>query len=111
MFARELRVTIQQIGAMFFAAGQEAELERYSRSNPPAGEGWIRDVGPGLLAWGLAERVDDYCATAFVYCRDPQPVPPLDVAAALADIGRREYESATPQETLAGFTDPSLAPR
>ena len=108
MYASDLRVTIQQIGAKFFRAGQEAELARYARSNPPAGAGWIRDAGPGMLAWGLAERVDDYCATAFVYCREPQPVPRLDVAAALADIGRRDYESASPQERLAGVTDPSL---
>ena len=52
----------------------------------------MRDVGPGMLAWGIAERVDDYCATAYVYCREPQPVPRLDVAAALADIERRDYE-------------------
>jgi len=108
MYARDLRVTIQQIGAMFFSAGQEEALERYARSNPPAGAGWVRDVGPGLLAWGLAERVDDYCATAFVYCREPQPVARLDVAAALADIGRRDYEPASPHERLAALTDPSL---
>ena len=108
MYARDLRVTIQQIGAMFFSAGQEEALRRYERGNPPAGAGWMRDVGPGLLAWGLAERVDDYCATAFVYCRDAQPVPRLDVAAALADIGRRDYESPSPHERLAGATDPSL---
>jgi hypothetical protein len=60
MFARDLRVTIQQIG---FVAGQ-----------------------------GLAERVDDYCAVAYVMCAEPQPVPRLDVAAAIADIGRRPYE-------------------
>ena len=108
MYARDLRVTIQQIGAMFFRAGPEEALERYARTTPPAGVGWVREVGPGLLAWGLAERVDDYCATAFVYCREPQPVPRLDVAAALADIGRRDYESVSPHERLAGVTDPSL---
>jgi hypothetical protein len=108
MYARDLRVTIQQIGAMFFRAGEEEALERYARTNPPAGAGWVRDVGPGLLAWGLAERVDDYCATAFVYCREPQPVPRLDVAVALADIGRRDYEPVSPHERLAAVTDPSL---
>jgi hypothetical protein len=106
MYQRELRVTIQQIGAMFFTAGQERELERYSRTNPPAGEGWIREVRPPLLAWGIAERVDDYCATAYVYCREPQPVPRVDVAAALADIERRPYEAASGMEMLAGFTEP-----
>jgi hypothetical protein len=94
MFERELRVTIQQIGSAFFAAGMEAELEAYEKTNPVAGEGWVRDMVPGLHAWGIAERVDDYCATAYVYCTRPQPVPRLDVALAVADIERRPYESA-----------------
>ena len=94
---------------MFFPAGQEAELAAYERTNPVAGEGWIRDVGPGLLAWGIAERVDDYCATAYVYCREPQPVPRLDVDAALADIERRDYEQPLPQEQLSHVVDPSTA--
>jgi len=41
---------------------------------------------------GLAERVDDYCAVAFVMCAEPQPVPRVDIAAAIADIGRLPYE-------------------
>jgi hypothetical protein len=99
MYERELRVTIQQIGAMFFHAGEEAELEAYERTNPVAGEGWMRSRSPEVLAWGIAERVDDYCATAYVYCTEPQPVPRLDVAAAIADIERRPYE---PAPTLPG---------
>jgi hypothetical protein len=104
MFRSELRVTIQQIGAMFFRPGQEAEMEAYERTNPVAGAGWARNPNPALLAWGIAERVDDYCATAFVYCREPQPVPRVDVPAALADIGRRPYEQASPLEVLASFS-------
>jgi hypothetical protein len=107
MFERELRVTIQQIGAMFFAAGQEAELEVYERSHPVAGTGWVRDMAPGMLAWRNAERVDDYCATAYVYCTEAQPVARLDLGAALADIERLDYESPNPQEHLAAVTDPS----
>jgi hypothetical protein len=106
MFERNLRVTIQQIGAMFFTAGQEAELAAYETTNPVAGAGWIRPGGSELLAWGIAERVDDYCATAYVYCRAPQPVPPLDVAAALADIERRPYEQPLPMEHLASAVSP-----
>jgi hypothetical protein len=109
MYERELRVTIQQIGAMFFAAGQEAELEDYERTHPVAGAGWVRDGGRGLLAWGIAERVDDYCAASFVYCLEPQPVPRLDLAAALADIERREYEHADPREALAFAVDPATS--
>jgi hypothetical protein len=48
---------------------------------------------------GLAERSDDYSAAAFVYCQDPQPVPRLNVAAAIADIGLKEYEPR-PQPSL-----------
>jgi hypothetical protein len=107
MFARECRVTIQQIGAMFFLPGQEDQLAAYEATNPVAGEGWQREVGPGLLAWGIAERIDDYCATAFVYCRDAQPVPRLDLDAALADIARCDYEQPNPQEALSGAVDPS----
>jgi Protein of unknown function (DUF2961) len=99
MFERSLRVTIQQIGAMFFMEGEEAEIERYERTNPVAGEGWSRDV-PGLLAWGIAERVDDYCATAYLYCLDAQAVPRVDLGTVLADIERRDYEPVLPQERL-----------
>ena len=91
VFQRELKVTIQQIGAMAFGLGQEAELAAYDETNPVAGRGWIRTI-PGMLAWGIAERVDDYCATAFVYLTTVQPVQRVDVAAATADIGLREYE-------------------
>jgi hypothetical protein len=93
MFERDLKVTIQQIGAMFFLQGQEAEKEAYEVTNPVAGEGWHTDGPPALLAWGICERVDDYSCTSYVYCQDPQGVPPVDVAAAVADIERRPYES------------------
>jgi hypothetical protein len=92
MFEHELRVTIQQIGAKFFQPGQEAELAAYEASHPVAGEGWHTDMGPNLLAFGICERVDDYCCTSYVYCRVPQPVPAVDVARAIADISRRDYE-------------------
>ena len=92
MFERELRVIIQQIGFAFFRAGQEEAFELYARTNPAAGQGWQRNPRLGVLAEGIAERVDDYCATAYVYCRTPQAVPCLDLAAALKDIARRKYE-------------------
>jgi hypothetical protein len=102
MFERSLRVTIQQIGAMFFAAGQEDELARYEQTNPAAGDGWHRDLGPDVAAWGIAERVDDYCASAYVYCLEAQPVPRVDVDAALADIERRDFEPSPRQAHLPG---------
>jgi hypothetical protein len=100
VFERELRVTIQQIGSVFFPEGHEAALLEYERRNPPAGEGWIKGTIPGMHAWGIAERVDDYCATAYVYCSRPQAVPPVDVAAAIADIERRPYESGSVFELI-----------
>lgn len=39
-----------------------------------------------------------YCATAFVYCRSPQGVNPLDLDLAIADIGRLAYEVKSVQE-------------
>ena len=90
MFARDLRVTIQQIGYEVFRAGDEDRMA----ARQPAGEGWHRPRRGDVIGMGIAERVDDYCAVAYVMCAEPQPVPRLDVAAAVADIGRRPYETA-----------------
>ena len=97
VFREQLRVTLQQIGYAVFPKDREAQLAEFERANPPAGEGWNRR-DPALAARGIAERVDDVCATAYVYCRDPQPVPRLDLAAALADIERRSYEEPSAME-------------
>jgi hypothetical protein len=56
-----------------------------------------------MLAQGIAERIDDYCAAAFVYCMEPQAVPRLDIAAALADIARKEWEEPSVMERAFGF--------
>jgi Protein of unknown function (DUF2961) len=98
MFTDELRVTIQQIGMAIFFAGQEAEFEAFRATHPEAGGGWDVNPRPGVLAFGLHERVDDYCATAFVACLEPQPVPRLDLTAALADIERLPHEEMLPME-------------
>lgn len=89
MFARELRMTIQQIGYEVFRAGDEDRMA----ARQPAGEGWHRPSRGDVIGMGIAERVDDYCAVAYVMCAEPQPVPRLDVASAIADIGRRPYET------------------
>jgi hypothetical protein len=102
VFERALRVTIQQIGFAYFGDGQEEAFARYGETNPAAGRGWTMRPRPGLLAFGIAERRDDYCATSFVYCRDAQPVPRLDLAGALADLARKPYESAHSMEALFG---------
>jgi hypothetical protein len=100
IFLTELRVTIQQIGFAFFREGDQAAFERYQRTNPAAGHGWLMRPRPGALAMGIAERSDDYCAAAFVYCREAQAVPRLDVAAALANIAREPHENPHPMEAL-----------
>ncbi len=52
------------------------------------------------MTGGNFERVDDYCATSYIYCREAQPVPRLDLAAAIADIGRRPWEQPSPFEAM-----------
>jgi hypothetical protein len=103
VFERELRVTLQQIGYAVFGHGQEEALRRFEATNPPAGQGFDRS-DPRLLARGIAERVDDCCAAAFVYCREAQPVPRLDLPAALADIERGSNEEPSPAELLMSGT-------
>lgn len=100
VFTTELRVTIQQIGMALFGDGHDAEFEAYLATPPPAGAGWHHNPRPGVLAMGICERVDDYCATAFVTCAEPQAVPRLDLPTALADIERRAHEQPHPMEAF-----------
>jgi hypothetical protein len=99
VFTTEARVTIQQIGMHLFPTGREAERDAYVSTHPLAGNGWF-DATPGLCGAGLFERVDDYSAAAFVYLRDAQPAPRVDVAAATADLARRGHEQADPLEAF-----------
>jgi hypothetical protein len=92
MFERELKVTIQQIGAAYLTADKFDEFEK---THPAAGRGWFERGGG---KFGIHERTDDYCAASFVYCTTPQAVPRLDVAGALGDIARKEYEPPLPME-------------
>jgi hypothetical protein len=62
MFQQDLKVTIQQIGAVAFEQGQREQMAGYAASNPLAGGGWRRVPSLGLV-WGIAERIDDYRAT------------------------------------------------
>jgi hypothetical protein len=103
VFRESLRVDIQQIGYALFREGQEEEMAAYEATHPQAGNGWNRSTRPGVVAQGIVERVDDYCATAFVYCREPMAVPGLDVSAAVAGIERLEYERPHPMERFLGL--------
>jgi hypothetical protein len=98
MFSTELRATIQQIGAAMFLEGQDADFADFAAQHPVAGRGWWRV--PGLLAGGIAERVDDYCATAYVYAQRPQAVPRVDPTLAVTDVQRRPWEQPSPMELL-----------
>lgn len=98
VFRRDLRVTLQQIGAVALAKEQRAIKDEIEGDGLLAGEGWFPMQTPFAEWIGICERQDDVCATAFVYCQQAQPVPRLDVAAATADIGRRRYEQASPLE-------------
>jgi Protein of unknown function (DUF2961) len=95
VFRSAFTATIQQIGALAVARGRESEVAVLTKKYTLAGNGWARDIqGAPFSAFALAERRDDYCAAAFVYCRSPQPVARVDVRAATADIERRAYERA-----------------
>ncbi len=95
VFEREMRATIQQIGALMVPKGAEHLIAEWEKRYTLAGNGWVTGeplANSPLHAFAIAERVDDYCAAAYVYAREPQSVPRLDIAGALADIGRRDYE-------------------
>jgi hypothetical protein len=100
IFRSDLRVTIQQIGAAVFGKSQEKEFEEFAATHPEAGYGWQRPKSGRVLVHGLFERVDDYCATSYVYCSAPQGVPRLDVKTALADIERLPYEEPSVMERV-----------
>lgn len=98
VFNENIKVTVQQIGAIFVSEQDKDSFEQIAERNTVAGAGWLMNIGPGTHAFGIAERIDDYCATAFVYCRSPQGVKPLDLDQAIADIGRLSYETQSEQE-------------
>jgi hypothetical protein len=62
-------------------------MARFKAEATPAGGGWIEgDLGGGVRAFILYERSDDWCATGFAYCAEPQGVPRVDCVNATADL-------------------------
>jgi hypothetical protein len=96
MFATDLRVTLQQIGTIPEFENED-DSARFQETRVPTGTGWWHSPNDGRLI-GTFERQDDVCATVFVYCRNPQPVPRLDLAVATSDLDRLPYEHLTPTE-------------
>ncbi|HEX5068451.1 MAG TPA: glycoside hydrolase family 172 protein [Myxococcota bacterium] len=103
VFREDLRVTIQQIGAVAVPRGQAELRRRIEREGRLAGTGWYDFAQGPLEAFAICERRDDYCATAFVYCTNVQAVPRLDVGAATADLARLPYERADGFELALGM--------
>jgi hypothetical protein len=88
VFRESVKVTLQQIGSAMFRDGEDNALARFKADVTTAGDGWIEGgLGGGVKAFTLYERSDDWCATGFAYCAEPQPVARLDVATATADLG------------------------
>ncbi len=97
VFRDDVRVTLQQIGMHRFAIDATDARDAYLETNPLAGHGWFPIPGAHI---GLFERRDDVSAAAFVYCRSPQAVPRVDVAAATVALDRLAYESPSRFETV-----------
>ena len=98
VFEQDLKVTVQQIGSIFVTEEDKESFEGIAARNTVAGAGWLMNIGPGIHAFGIAERIDDYCATAFVYCKNPQQVPKLDLSLVIKDIERLSYEIQSEEE-------------
>jgi hypothetical protein len=111
MFSSELRVRIQQIGSgESFKLGQQAAYAAYKAAHMAAGPGWASGakMRHDSLGFAIVERRDDYCATAFVYCRRPQAIPRYKTELAVSDIGslpaEKRPESPLPPEDWERFT-------
>jgi hypothetical protein len=100
IFQREIKVTIQQLGVVTFMPGEEREFEAFKATHVTANNhAWTMYPGyRGLMAMGMIERSDDVCATAFVYCTRPQPVPRVEAALAVSDVQRLPYETTDSDE-------------
>ncbi len=111
IFKSDLKVTIQQIGAVYVQKGKEGKRERIEQDYGLAGPGWQGSRGTEIVDWGIAERVDDYCAASFVYCKSAQAVPRYDAALATQDIERLHYEKPSGMEARLAAVGASVSER
>ncbi len=103
VFRKSLRATVQQLGAVPVPRGRSEVRERLEHEGRSAGGGFFEIAKGPLEAFGVCERSDDVCATAFVYLREIQQVCRVDMQQVLADITRRDWESPLEFEALAGL--------
>lgn len=108
IFREAVKVTIQQIGAVFVLPHETQKRAAIEAGHPVAGEGWRRSQGAFVADWAIAERSDDYCAAGFAYCRTPQPVRRYAPDEATAGIGRFPYEQPSPAEGALDFVGAAL---
>jgi len=108
VFRESLRVTIQQIGAVFVLPHEQEKRAAIDARHPVAGAGWRHSQGAFVADWAIAERSDDYCAAAFAYCREPQAVRRYAPEEATAAIGRLPYEQPSAAEGALDFVGASI---
>ena len=100
VFRERARVTLQQIGAVPVPRSQGEIRTRLEQAGRAAGAGFAGIESGPLEAFGICERQDDVCATAYLYCEHAQSVPRWEADVALADIARRDWEKPSPFEPM-----------
>ena len=106
-FREDIKVTLQQIGAVFIPPGGDDMKAEVEANHEVAGAGWT--PMPGNSQFAIVERQDDVSAVAFLYLTNAQGVPPCDPDQASADLDRKDYETAHPMEAfmsqVGGFSE------
>ncbi|MEN8723595.1 MAG: glycoside hydrolase family 172 protein [Alphaproteobacteria bacterium] len=97
MFDKSCRATVQQIGAVFVPEGMDQIMDQVNDQHDIAGQGWIEQM-PGVRAFGIVERQDDFSAASFLYLIKRQAVPSVDPELAAQDMERLPYEKPSATE-------------
>ena len=93
VYRESATVTLQQLGNLAVPRGAESQIEALGKQYTLAGNGWARNIpGVPFSAFAVAERKDDVCAAAFLYCQSPQSVPQVNLEAARSGIASLPYE-------------------
>lgn len=97
VFEESCRATVQQIGAVFVPEGADDMMAAVEAQHDIAGQGWIETM-PGVRAFAIVERQDDYSAASFLYLKKRQAVPRVDPVLAAQDLERLPYETSSATE-------------